>query len=71
VGVRPPTRSTTSATRASLPKRIDGPKETRDLHTRDIPFDVVPGLDHDGMLRRLDTLLPVIAEWLSGSLRRR
>lgn len=37
----------------------------RDLDTRGIPFEVVPGLDHDGMLRRLDLVLPRVADWLA------
>jgi pimeloyl-ACP methyl ester carboxylesterase len=37
----------------------------RDLELRGIPYDVVPGLDHDDMLDRLDLVLPVIATWLA------
>ncbi|MET1132764.1 MAG: alpha/beta hydrolase [Aeromicrobium sp.] len=37
----------------------------RDLDARGIPYEVVPGLDHDGMLRRLDLVLPTVADWLS------
>jgi pimeloyl-ACP methyl ester carboxylesterase len=36
----------------------------RDLDCRGIHYDVVPGLDHDGMLDRLDLVLPTIATWL-------
>ncbi|MBA4609284.1 alpha/beta hydrolase [Aeromicrobium sp. Marseille-Q0843] len=37
----------------------------RDLDARGIPYEVVPGLDHDGMLQRLDLELCAITEWLS------
>ncbi len=37
----------------------------RDLQSRGIGFDVVPGLDHDGMLKRLDLVLPTLATWLA------
>ncbi|WP_286928459.1 MULTISPECIES: alpha/beta fold hydrolase [Aeromicrobium] len=37
----------------------------RDLDARGIPYEIVPGLDHDGMLRRLDLVLPTISDWLS------
>lgn len=39
-----------------------------DLERRGIPYDVVPGLDHDGMLDRLDLVLPSIADWLDDQL---
>jgi hypothetical protein len=35
----------------------------RDLESRDVEHDVVPGLDHDGMPDRLDLVLPTIAPW--------
>jgi pimeloyl-ACP methyl ester carboxylesterase len=37
----------------------------RDLDARGIQYDVVPGLDHDDMLGRLDLVLPTIATWLA------
>jgi pimeloyl-ACP methyl ester carboxylesterase len=37
----------------------------RDLESRGVEYDVVPGLDHDGMLDRLDVVLPTIASWLA------
>jgi pimeloyl-ACP methyl ester carboxylesterase len=37
----------------------------RDLALRGIPYDIVPGLSHDGMLDRLDLVLPTIAAWLA------
>ena len=37
----------------------------RDLESRNVEYDVVPGLDHDGMLDRLDLVLPIIASWLA------
>jgi pimeloyl-ACP methyl ester carboxylesterase len=37
----------------------------RDLESRDLEYDVVPGLDHDGMLNRLDLVMPTIASWLA------
>ncbi len=37
----------------------------RDLRCRGIEYDVVPGLDHDSMLDRLDLVLPTIATWLA------
>ena len=43
-----------------------GDELRRDLDARGIHHTVVPGLDHDGMLRRLDLVLPSIAAWLSG-----
>ncbi|SKB09995.1 alpha/beta fold hydrolase [Aeromicrobium choanae] len=42
----------------------------RDLDARGIPYEVVPGLDHDGMLRRIDLVLPAISAWLSRSAER-
>ncbi|MBC9225252.1 alpha/beta fold hydrolase [Aeromicrobium sp. 636] len=39
----------------------------RDLDARQIPYAVVPGLDHDAMLRRLDLVLPSIADWFAAS----
>jgi pimeloyl-ACP methyl ester carboxylesterase len=40
----------------------------RDLDSRGVEYDVVPGLDHDGMLDRLDLVLPIIASWLADRL---
>jgi pimeloyl-ACP methyl ester carboxylesterase len=37
----------------------------RDLESRGIQYDVVPGLDHDDMLDRLDVVLPTISTWLT------
>lgn len=37
----------------------------RDLAARGVEHEVVPGLDHDGMLERLDLVLPTIASWLA------
>ncbi len=36
----------------------------RDLKSRGVEYNVVPGLDHDEMLDRLDLVLPIIASWL-------
>ncbi len=45
------------------------PAELRgDLEARGIPYAGVPGLDHDGMLRRLDLVLPSVADWLTEHL---
>jgi pimeloyl-ACP methyl ester carboxylesterase len=41
-----------------------------DLECRRIEYDVVPGLDHDGMLDRLDLVLPTIASWLADMSKR-
>lgn len=42
------------------------PAELRsDLDARGIPYEAVPGLDHDGMLRRLDLVLPSVVDWLA------
>jgi pimeloyl-ACP methyl ester carboxylesterase len=38
----------------------------RDLTSRGIEHDVVPGLDHHEMLERLDLVLPTVASWLAG-----
>jgi pimeloyl-ACP methyl ester carboxylesterase len=32
---------------------------------RGIPYEVVPVLDHDGMLERIDLVWPSVAEWLA------
>lgn len=37
----------------------------RDLEDRSIGHTVLPGLDHDGMLGRLDRWLPDVAAWLA------
>jgi len=37
----------------------------RDLASRGVEYNVVPGLDHTGMLDRLDLILPTIASWLA------
>ena len=37
----------------------------RDLEARNVEYHVVPGLDHDGMLNRVDLVLPTIASWLA------
>lgn len=42
----------------------------RDLKSRGIQYDVVPGLDHDDMLGRLDLVLPTIATWLAETSKR-
>lgn len=45
------------------------PAELRsDLDERGIPYEVVPGLDHDGTLQRLDLVLPSLADWLVAHL---
>jgi pimeloyl-ACP methyl ester carboxylesterase len=41
-----------------------------DLECRRIEYQVVPGLDHDGMLDRLDLVLPAIATWLADMFQR-
>ncbi len=40
----------------------------RDLKSRGVEYDVMPGLDHDDMLDRLDMILPIIASWLEAQL---
>jgi pimeloyl-ACP methyl ester carboxylesterase len=50
---------------AVLSSLLAGDSLDRDLEGRGIEYDVVPGLDHDGMLKRLDLLLPTIATWLA------
>lgn len=47
-----------------LASLVSPAKLRRDLESRAIPYDVVPGLDHDEMLRHLDLVLPSIADWL-------
>jgi pimeloyl-ACP methyl ester carboxylesterase len=37
----------------------------RDLFSRGVDYDIVPRLDHDDMLDRLDLVLPTIASWLA------
>ena len=37
----------------------------RTLASRGVEYDVIPGLDHTGMLDRLDLILPTIASWLA------
>lgn len=39
-----------------------------DLSGRGIPYDVLPGLDHDAALDRLDLMLPRLADWLRAQL---
>jgi len=39
-----------------------------DLSERGIPYDVLPGLDHDAALDRLDLVLPRLADWLVAQL---
>jgi len=39
-----------------------------DLSERGIPYDVLPGLDHDAALDRLDLVLPRLADWLLAQL---
>lgn len=41
----------------------------RDLELRGVEYHVVPGLDHDGMLDRLNLVLPIIASWLADPVR--
>lgn len=48
---------------------IQEPAElARDLDALQIPFDVLPGLNHGGALERLGLVLPTIAEWLHTSM---
>ena len=37
----------------------------RDLEARGVGYHVVPGLDHDEMLARIDLVLPIIGSWLA------
>lgn len=39
-----------------------------DFAERGIPYDVLPGLDHEAALDRLDLVLPRIADWLVAQL---
>lgn len=39
-----------------------------DLSERGIPYDVLPGLDHDAALDGLDLVLPRLADWLVAQL---
>lgn len=42
----------------------------RDLASRGVAYNVVPGLDHTAMLDQLDLILPTIASWLADQFRR-
>jgi pimeloyl-ACP methyl ester carboxylesterase len=42
----------------------------RDLASRGVDYNIIPGLDHAGMLERIDLILPTIASWLADQARR-
>ena len=46
----------------------DSAELAADLSERGIPYDVLPGLDHDAALDRLDLVLPRLADWLVAQL---
>jgi pimeloyl-ACP methyl ester carboxylesterase len=50
---------------ATLSSLLAPDELARDLEGRGIGYDVVPGLDHDGMLDRLDLVLPKITTWFA------
>jgi len=63
--VRCPVRAWWGEDDALVASLLSPARLRRDLDERGISYDVVPGLDHDGMLRRLDLALPAVADWLS------
>lgn len=46
----------------------DSAELAADLSERSIPYTVLPGLDHDAALDRLDLVLPRLADWLVAQL---
>lgn len=50
---------------AALSSLLSPDELERDLESRNVEYHVVPGLDHDGMLNRVDLVLPTIASWLA------
>jgi pimeloyl-ACP methyl ester carboxylesterase len=50
-----------------LASLMPGDELARDLASRGIEYDVVPTLGHEGMLDRLDLVLPRIADWLAAT----
>lgn len=46
----------------------DSAELAADLSQRGIPYDILPGLDHDAALDRLDLMLPRLADWLVAQL---
>jgi pimeloyl-ACP methyl ester carboxylesterase len=40
----------------------------RNLASRNVEYDVVPGRDHEGLLERLDLVLPMVSSWLAERL---
>lgn len=46
----------------------DSAELAADLSERGIPYDVLPGLDHDAALDRLNLVLPRLADWLVAQL---
>jgi pimeloyl-ACP methyl ester carboxylesterase len=50
---------------AVLSSLLSSDQLRRDLELRGVEYHVVPGLDHDEMLDRLDLVLPIIAGWLA------
>lgn len=65
VDVRCPVRAWWGEDDAVLASLLAPDELGRDLERRGIEYDVVPGLDHDGMLERIDLVLPTIASWLA------
>jgi pimeloyl-ACP methyl ester carboxylesterase len=46
----------------------DSAELAADLSERGVPYDVLPGLDHDAALDQLDLVLPRLADWLVAQL---
>ena len=63
--LRCPVRAWWGEQDAVLSSQLAPEELIRDLQSRGIAYDVVPGLDHQGMLERLDLVLPAIAPWLA------
>jgi pimeloyl-ACP methyl ester carboxylesterase len=64
-GVSCPVRAWWGEQDAALASLLAPDELSRDLEHRGIEYDVVPGLDHDGMLDGIDLVLPTIATWLT------
>src|SRR3954447_389620 len=54
---------------AVLSSLVSADELERDLASRGVEYNIIPGLDHTGMLERLDLILPTIASWLADQSR--
>jgi len=54
---------------AVLSSLVSADELERDLASRGVEYNIIPGLDHTGMLERLDLILPTIASWLADQFR--